>query len=237
MKALMITVISISLCISGCGDDSWISDLFTLKSVKTVRDENIEQLKKKASKYEKQLNEKLRSADSLSIVHQKLGEKYLDGKAWTSAIESFKKSIGYGRDTSFVHYSLAIAYANRGKGLASKADTEKAEHHYKRALEISPNNYDASYGLGILLFYSKQEREEGVRIMESLAQRKKVFYRARFALGRFYYELKKINKSLSIYENIHSDLERQTDSSEVKKYKKECRKNIERLMLELSGRR
>lgn len=234
---IIITFISISLCITGCGEDSWISDLFTLKSVKTVRDENVEQLKKKASEYEKELDEKLRSADSLSIVYQKLGEKYLDGKAWTSAIEAFKKSIGYGRNTSSVHYSLAVAYANRGSGLANKDDIEKAEHHYKKALEISPDNYEASYGLGILLFYRKQERKEAVKIMENIVQRKKDFYRARFALGRFYYELNKINKSLSIYENIHYDLESKTDSPEVKKYKKESRRNIERLMLEISRKR
>ncbi|MDY6935393.1 MAG: tetratricopeptide repeat protein [Spirochaetota bacterium] len=233
MKKGIMMISCLFFVFNNCGGES-CQDYFTFKSVRTVSKENIKELTERASKHEEILNEKIESADNLGIIYQQLGEKYLDRRVWNLAIESLEKAVGYGQDTSIVHYSLAIAYANRGQEVASDEDIRKAENHYKRALEITPNYYDASYGLGILLFYAKGDKEEGLKIIEGLIIKNRDYYRARFVLGRFYYELGRLNKSLSIYESLYSDLNTLTDSPQTKEYRKSCQENIERIILELS---
>jgi len=224
------------ITLQGCDNNSW-TDIFIPKAVKTVRGYNEDQLKEKADQYEKLLDKRIKTSDKLGPIYQKLGDKYLKTKTWNSAIESYEKAIGYGRDSTIIHYSLGVAYANKGKVIAQRDDIDKAEYHYRRALEMSPDFDKASYGLSILLFYLKEEKEKGFMEMEKLVLKKKNNYKARFALGRFNYELNNPQKALSIYEGIYSDLNSLTASQVNKNYKKKCKKNIERLILELSKRK
>lgn len=171
----------------------------------------------------------------LSDIYFKLGEKYLEKRLWDLAIASFEKSISYGKNTAFNHYSLAIAMANRGRDLKSDRDIEAAEYQYRRALEINGDFPDAIYGLSILLFYEKKEKEEGLNLMEKLVAGSPTYYRAHFALGRFYYETNQLKKALTVYENLYSELEKKSsDSSTIREYREKCKENIQLLMQELS---
>lgn len=220
----------------GCGDMS-CKDVFTLKSVRNVQDRGISRLKKKATEYDSLVQKKVESADKAAHVYQQLGEKYLERKTWDLSIESFEKAIGYGRNSPNIHYSLALAYANRGKELNRKSDFSKAEHHYRRTLEIKPEHFSAEHGLGILQFYFMDKRSEGLKTVNDLVRREQKFYRARFTLARFYYEMKNPQKALSIYENLYADIKGLPDSTDVREYKQNCKKNIERIMLEISGKK
>ena len=231
----LFTVIFVSTFL-GCKDFS-CQDIFTLGSVRRVRDDNIERLKKKAEEYDKVAWEKIESAEKAGDLYQKLGEKYLQRKLWDLSITSLEKALGYGRETPIVHYSLAVAYANRGKEMKDNANIDKAEHHYRRALEINPDYDQAAHGLGIILFYVKHDRDGGLKVMKRVVRRNRNYYNARFTLARFYYELKKPEKSLAIYEELHSDLRGLPDSSAVKTFRENCERNIERLMMELSTKR
>lgn len=237
VRKFSVLIILISVLIStACKEGSW-QDLFTFKSIRSAKGDDIEELEDRVKKYEKVLDKRIESSHELGMIYQKLGVKYLDRKAWSSAIDSFEKAIGYGRDNPIVHNSLAVAYANRGKEIVNNEDIKKAEYHYKRTLEIRPDYHDARYGLGILLFYIKGDRGEGLKVMEGLVSRDKKYYLARFALGRFYYELEKLERSLSVYEALYSDLQGLKGSSQIEEYKKGCKINIERLMRELARKR
>ena len=112
---------------------------------------------------------------------------------------------------------------------------EQAEHHYKKALEVSPAFVDAAYGLALLQFYVQQKREEGIRTLEELSAQRPAFYRGRFALARFYYEAGDTRKSLAVFENLYSSLEEAHSSPNVREYKRLCKENIDRLMQEMSA--
>lgn len=230
--AIILFVVPI-LPLSGCGDFS-CKDLFTPKSVRVVRGDDIERLKKKAEEYDKRVDDRIESAEKAGTIYQKLGEKYLERQLWDLSIESLEKAIGYGRNTPVVHYSIGVAYANKAQELNSSSFASKAEFHYKRALEIQPDYQQASYGLGILYFYIIKDRKRGLEEMETVVRKDRNYYLARFALARFHYELNNPAKSLSLYEDLYADLQGLPDSSEIKAYRESCKQNIERLMSELS---
>ena len=161
--------------LSGCSDFS-CGDIFTPKSVRIVRGDDIERLKRKAEEYDKGVADRIQTAEKAGNVYQMLGEKYLERKLWDLSIESFQKAIGYGRNTPGIHYSIAIAYASRARELNNQSDVSKAEYHYRRALEIQPDYLEARYGLGVFLFYITDKLCGIVRI-ESVCQRGKFVWR------------------------------------------------------------
>ncbi len=237
MKKILAIIIVITISAStGCDVSSW-QDIFTFKSIRSAKGNGIEDLEGEAEEYEKLIDQRVDATNKLGVIYKKLGEKYLGRKAWNSAIDSFEKAIGYGNNSSIVHYYIGMAYANRAKDISAKEDIRKAEFHYRRALKKNSKNNDASYGLGILLFYVKGNRREGFEVMKNLALKSRNYYQARFALGRFHYELGNPEKSLSIYEELHADLQGLADSARNKEYRKRCKENIERLMMELARKR
>jgi len=178
-----------------------------------------------------------RNTRLLGDLYNQLGTKYLESKTWDPAIDAFIKAIKYGKSSSEVHYSLGLAYANRGKDAGGSDDFETAENQYRRALEISPDNKRASYALAILLFYKKNEKDRALTIMETVAANNKKFYDSRFALARFYYEMDMPERSLRTYEDLYSDLQKLPDSDVSREYKNAAKENIGTLMQELSVQR
>ncbi len=236
MKKECVILISVVFVLSGCKDTSF-KDVFTLKSVKNVKKDEIVRLKQEAGKYEKKVAERMSNAEQLGAIYQELGEKYNDRRSWDPAIDALKKAVGYGRDSAKVHFQLALAYANRGVELDSGADLDKAEHHYKKALSMQSLYPEARYSYSIFLYYQRDKKKKAIKMLEELVVAKPSYHQARFGLGRFYYEDGNAQKALSVYEQLYADLEKLPESSSVKEYRKSCRQNIERIMREISERR
>lgn len=234
MKKILIPVLII-LVLLLIGYKFGFKSIFYSGVVEKVREKSIEEIKKQADDAEKLFKNELESAEKAGRRFEKLGNKYIEHKDWTPAIQSLKKAIEYGQSGARVHYSLGAAYANRGMELSDEKDAENAEKHYRRAYEINPKLTDAKYGLAILMFYMKKKQDEAISVMKSIVSDEKDYYRASFALGRFYYEIKQPSKALSVYERLYSNLEKKQQSPKIKEYKKKCKDNISRIMLELSG--
>ncbi len=210
-----------------------IAELFTLGAVKQVRVQGIDEIEREVEINEKKFWDKMQSMEQVGLSYKKLGIKYAEMKSWTPAIDTLTKAIEHGQSGAYVHYWLAIAYANRGNELKNKNDIDKAEASYKRALEKIPSLTNAEYGLALLYFYLKDDRPKAVQMMTGLIRKKPDYYDAHFALGRFYYETGDKQKSLSVYQNLYSLLDSKKESFQVTELKKKCSENITQLMLEL----
>ena len=210
-----------------------IGELFTLGGVKKVRGQNIEEMEREVEINEKQFWDKLQTMEKLGESYKKLGIKYAEMKSWTPAVDTLTKAIEHGQSGPHVHYWLAIAYANRGKELKNRKDIDMAEISYSRAIERMPTLTGARYGLAILYFYEKNEREKGIKLMNAIVRNKPDYYDAHFALGRFYYEEGEKNRALSVYQNLYSILDSKKDSFRTKELKKSCQENITQIMLEI----
>ena len=83
---------------------------------------------------------------------------------------------------------------------------------------------------------NRNGKDEAQRLLNEIIARNKAYYPARFALGRFNYELGYKEKALTIYQDLASDLDRLPPSEIANDYKEQCRNNITRIQMELTGR-
>lgn len=231
--SLALLVISSIIALIIIFDGEIIKKIFVLKPVRVVTQSEIKRMEEELSDLTSKSTSNPEVVNKIGVLYQNLGGKYNERGAWDPAIDALQKALGYGRNNPLVHYQLAIAYANRGSQIGNKDDIDKAQIHYEKALQMDPNFIEAKYGLAIILFYEKENRTKAVQLMEEIAKQKPTFYRARFALGRFYYENKDLNKSLSVYQDLYTDLEK-VDSPQAKEYKQACKENIQRITAELA---
>ena len=206
------------------------------REYKSSGDLYIHDVKNKISELEKEKIKDPTTILRLSEQYNLLGMYYLEKRLWDMAIDAFSSSMKYGNAKAPVSYSLGLAYVNRGSEKNSQEDLSKAESHYRRALEISGNYADAKYALAILLFYHKNGKDEAQALLNEIITRNKAYYPARFALGRFNYELGYREKALTIYQELASDLEKLPPSELSSDYKEQCRNNITRIQMELTGK-
>lgn len=200
-------------------------------------DKTIEDLKDKIAAMEKEKIKDTRTMASLANNYSRLGTIYIEKRLWDPAIENYLKSMKYGKDTPGVYYSIGLAYGNRGSERNSSEDIDKAEFYYKKAIAMQDNYYDAQNALAILLFYHKDQKDKALAMIEEVVGRNKKNYMARFTLGRFLYEMDKLPRALSVYEDLNADLEKLPPSGIIDEYKKNCKDNIQRIMMEVGGKK
>lgn len=237
MKKLLFLVLLIGIFLVS-GYFYGFKNLFIPSVIKKVKGPRIEALKKEALLAEDEFKKNLSSADraeKAGYSYEKLGESYLQNKDWTPAIESLEKAVEYGRSGARVHHALGVAYANRGKDLGNDEDINKAEVHYKRAIEKNPRMMDSVYGLAVLNFYVKNDRETAISLLKSIRVADPKYYDASFALAKMYYENGDPAASLAAYEELYAVLSKEKESPRIKEYRNNCKENITRLMMELSG--
>jgi tetratricopeptide (TPR) repeat protein len=196
-------------------------------------DARIQEAKEKIAGLEKDKIKDIKTLSSLSNWYTRLGTIYLEKHLWDLAIENYLKGMQSGKNTPGVYYSIGLAYANRGSERDNPEDIDKAVFNYNKAIEKQDNYYDAQNALAILLFYHKDEKDKAASIMEEVVARNKKNYIARFTLGRFYYEMGKLPRALSVYEDLNSDLNRLPQSEIINNYKQSCKENIQRIMSEV----
>lgn len=233
IKKTIILILLIVLCVVlglkfGCRD-LWIPGV-----MKKLGTGSVSSIKQDIDDSEKRYRKQLESAEKVGSNYERLGKKYTEQQNWTPALEAFNKALEYGNAGPEIHFLIGATYANRAKETGSKSDIESSERHYKLALSKNPNFHRANYGLGLLSFYIKNDKQKGIEIMRELVSKKNDFYDARFALGRFYYENSEPNKALSVYEELYSDLQKRAKSDDNTTMLKECQANITRIMTELS---
>jgi tetratricopeptide (TPR) repeat protein len=197
-------------------------------------DSRLKQAQEKIAELEKNKVKDTKTIESMANWYSTLGTIYMEKRLWDLAIENYMKGLQHGKDTPGVYYSIGLAYANRGSERDNSEDIDKAEFYYKKAIEMQDNYYDAQNALAILLFYHKGEKDKAISTIQEVVARNKKNYIARFTLGRFYYETGQLPKSLSVYEDLSSDLDKLPPSEIIEGYKKNCKENIQRIMSEIN---
>lgn len=229
---ISILVCAVIIAVAAVGTKYFNWSCSPLREYRANTDKDIRDTLDRIAEIEKDGTKDTVTIGRLRDQYSRLGTIYLQKSLWDMAIESFGRSIGYGA-TPGVMYSLGIAHANRGVERDSQEDIDRAESYYRKALDMKDDLNDARNALAILLFYHKDEKERALALAEEAVAREKKFYIARFTLGRFYYEMNRPEKALSVYEDLHAELEKLPPSEIINDYKNQCRDNIQRIMSEI----
>ena len=206
------------------------------RTYKSMEDRDNQKIKDKIAGLEKEQIKDVSTVKRLADQYALLGRTFLERKMWDQSIECYLNSEKYGGNGAAVMYALGVGYANRGYERGSETDFVRAEEYYRKSLEKHPGYDDALYGLGVLMFYHRNGKEEGLRLVTELAMKNPAYYPARFAMGRFNYENGDLQRALQIYQQLQQDLDRLPKSEIINSYKEQCSANIARITTELSVR-
>lgn len=230
----LISAVTLILIITGLNEKFQIMQCNMRRNYKSMEDRTIQNIKDKISDLEKEQIKDVATTNRLAEQYALLGRIFLEKKLWNQSIDCYLNSEKYGGNGAPVMYALALAYANRGFENSSEDDFAKAEEYYRKSLNKEPGYDDAMYGLGVLMYYHRNNKEEGLKLISELAMKNPAHYPARFALARFYYENNELQRSLQEYQQLQQDLDRLPASAAINEYRKNCSDNISRIITELS---
>ncbi|HPJ44068.1 MAG TPA: hypothetical protein PLY21_17190 [Spirochaetota bacterium] len=228
--------LAVILVITGINEAFDLVQCNMRRSYKSMEDRDIQRIKDKIAGLEKEQIKDVSTVKRLADQYALLGRIFLERKMWDQSIECYLNSEKYGGNGAAVMYALGLGYANRGYEHDSDTDFAKAEEYYRKSLEKKAGYDDALYGLGVLMYYHRNGKEEGLRLVTELAMKNPAYYPARFAMGRFNYENGDLHKALQIYQQLQQDLDRLPKSEIINNYKEQCSANIARITTELSVR-
>ena len=233
---ILFIFLAVLLVITGINEVFDLVQCNMRRTYKSMEDRDIQKIKDKIAGLEKEQIKDVSTVKRLADQYALLGRTFLERKMWDQSIECYLNSEKYGGNGAAVMYALGVGYANRGYERGSETDFVRAEEYYRKSLEKHPGYDDALYGLGVLMFYHRNGKEEGLRLVTELAMKNPAYYPARFAMGRFNYENGDLQRALQIYQQLQQDLDRLPRSEIINNYKEQCSANIARITTELSVR-
>jgi tetratricopeptide (TPR) repeat protein len=234
-KTIYVKIIPIFLCLNlfGCGDFS-CKDMSSSSLRRYGAPERIEKINKEISSLEKGTKDE-KTTERLGDLHEQLATIYLDQEEYDSSLTHINKAFYYKRNTPYLNYLAGLIYGNFATKSGSKDDAAKAEQYYKKAIELKNDYTEALHALAMLLFFSKKERQEPIKIVEGLYEKNPSNYRVRFTLGRFYYESGRKQDALDVYNALRVDLQKAPDSPIIQEFLNNCINNIKKIKGELGS--
>jgi len=230
MKKLIVILL---LSLLSCGGGSYL-DLLQCNALRREKnkslDDRISGIRQRIKELENDENKRKQFPLLMGDLYSNMGNRLLEAGQWDAAIDAFNNALKNGRGGHSVYYSLGLAYGNKASMSKNMEDINKAQWNYEKALELEPGYNTAKYSLAILLFFQKDEKAKAIAMMEEVVAANRSYFKARFALGRFYYDTDKIDKSRRVYEELSADLEKAPDSEIILDYRRQCGENLQNLM-------
>jgi tetratricopeptide (TPR) repeat protein len=232
-KLFSVNIIPFFLClvIYGCGDFN-CKEMSSSSLRRYGAQERIEKINKEVTSLEKNAKDQ-KTIERLGDLHEQLATIYLDEENFDASLTNINKAFYYKRNTPYLNYLAGLIYGNFATKSGSKDDVAKAEQYYRKAIELKNDYTEALHALAMLLFFSKKERQEPIKIVEGLYERNPSNYRVRFTLGRFYYESGRKQDALDVYTALRVDLQKAPDSPIIQEFLNNCINNIKKIRAEL----
>ncbi len=191
------------LTTSGCVNIKERRTITKSKKVLAKRDKDIEELVEVRGELKRILEMKIKTVRLLESTDRLLGKKYMEIGSYRLAEDSLLEAEGLMPYNAFIkndlgecYYFLAISAIEDEERLEFLS---KSKRYYQKALDIKPDLLDARYGLGILLFFGFDDGIGAIDEMKAILEYDPDYIDAHFALGRFYYEMGELGKSLNEY--------------------------------------
>jgi tetratricopeptide (TPR) repeat protein len=109
----------------------------------------------------------------------KKGHEFLRENKLDDALRAFERAAQLSPDTALVHYWVGMTYSY-------KNEPEKAIAHFKKVLEIEPENYRALAMIGRTLARNRSKIDQAITYLNDSLSINPDFAEARFDLARMY---------------------------------------------------
>jgi len=171
-----------------------------------VPEERIAEIRKALAEYQEELDRKVKAGMEMGVYYRALGTEYMNLEMYGLGLEAFKEALFYLPASSSLHYQAGICAAQMAKAVVNEGETagylRQAEAYYRRALELSPRDWDVAYALGVLYYFEMEDPLAAEKVLNPIAAGNPDNYRARMLLGTVQAALGDIDRAVASYEAV-----------------------------------
>jgi tetratricopeptide (TPR) repeat protein len=241
--ATAVAVCIVLAAIAGCqkikDDDFYVQNLLPLEDKPKApvpadgSSARIEELKREIARYRDVVDKKVQASEQLGIYHKMLAVAYMRREMYQAAYQSLMEALGYHPANSVLYYYAGVCAAQTSKA-ASQADRgawlDRAESHYRRALDLDADYVEAMYGLAVLYTFELNKLPDAERLTRRILQLRARYDEASFLLGNILYRMGRLPESAGVYKQI-------AETTQVEAIRNEAIANKSRIDKEISGLR
>ena len=187
----------------GCTNIDERRTIWKSKRVLASQKKDISELNEVRSKLKKVIQRKVQAVELLESTNRLLARKYMDIGGYNLALEALNEAEFLKPNNAFIKKDLGECYYFLAISSIEREEKEKyfsiARRFYEAFLNLDPDLTEARYGLGLLLFFGFDDVLRAIEEMKKILVSEPDNVEAHFALGRFYYEINEMGKSLGEY--------------------------------------
>jgi tetratricopeptide (TPR) repeat protein len=200
---LFIELLAVVLLLTGCENFNGRRTIWQSERLLAKREKDIEELDEMRGRLRKIIDMKVQAVELLESTNRLLGRKYMEIGSYNLAREVLIEAEFLKPNNAFIKKDLGECYYFLALS-SSDGDTKDknftiAREYYESSLSLSPDLIEARYGLGLLLFFGFNNVSGAIGEMKQILTYEPENVEAHFALGRFYYEIDELGKSLGEY--------------------------------------
>lgn len=212
LAALAALAATVVVLLAGCDrsrDDFYLDNLAKIerseKGPSRPSDERIQELKREIRRYRAEVERKVEAAQQLGIYHKMLAVAYMRREMYQAAYDSLKEALAWHPANAVLFYYSGICAAQMSKAAAGPEKTlwlERAETHYRRAVEIEPDNVEALYGLAILYTFELDRLADAERLVRRILGLRERHEDGSFLLANILYRSGRLPEAAALYGQI-----------------------------------
>ena len=195
--------LALSIMMAGCGYYEANRAVARGKRVIAQREKDVEDLKQVRRELRKVIDMKIKAVQYLESTLRLLGTKYMELGSYRLAEDALVEAEYLQPYNAFIkkdlgecYYFLALSAVDTEERQAWR---ERSRVYYRKALDIKPDLLEARYGYGLLLAFGYDDWTGAIEEIKFMLDYDPKNIDAHFALGRFYYEIGDLGKSLNEY--------------------------------------
>jgi len=189
--------------VAGCGGFSDRRTIWKSKRALAARKKDLEELREIRGRLRRIIEMKIQAVQLLESTNRVLASKYIELGSYNLAREVLEEAEYLNPHSAFLKKDLGECYYFLGRSSIERGDKEEnftlSRRYFEASLDLEPDLIEARYGLGLLLFFGYGDVYGAIEEMKRILEYEPDNVEAHFALGRFYYELDELGKSLGEY--------------------------------------
>ena len=195
--------------LAGCARRSagWLEPLKALEPGGPPTNAAIEDLKRGITRYQAEVDRKVKAAQNLGVYWKMLALKYVDNGMYGLALEALDEAVAVYPENPILFQYMGVSAARAAKGVVADAAERarlfaRSEAAYRRAIFLDPTFVNAQYGLAVLLALELGRSAEAEPLIDAVLQREPKNLDALFLLGRIAYADGRYEDAVDCYDRI-----------------------------------